>query len=158
MSGVGKTWFTRQPSLDGAECWWRRYGKVGRGKSLFAFFLFFFFICAAVPPQGQACAFKHEFKRCQPLCLARQLFPSAHAQRAWRYEWAPFSVHLAASNGCKDSFQNSLLARTTASLVQLLLQQVPGISTENAGLVAIPLRGGNGGLPSVEPLKHLAQI
>lgn len=37
-------------------------------------------------------------------------------------------------------FQNSLLARTTASLVLLVLQQVPGLNTEKAGLVAIPLR------------------
>jgi hypothetical protein len=63
---------------------WGRYGKVGRGKK--SLFIFLFFSCAAVPPKSQARAFKHEFKRCQPLCLARQLFHLTKSCRACLYE------------------------------------------------------------------------
>lgn len=52
---------------------WGHYGKVGRGKLKKSCSVFILLVRGLAHTESQARAFKHEFKRCQPLCLARQL-------------------------------------------------------------------------------------
>lgn len=54
--------------------------------------LFLLSRCAAAHTKSQARAFKHEFKRCQPLCLARQLSSNVAFGGACLYDLASVST------------------------------------------------------------------
>lgn len=118
---------------------------------------FVFFAHCRDPHQSQARAFKHEFKRCQPLCLARQLFHITRAgRRAWAYNLrlACLSVSQRGGGDATDNARNFLVCLFFVVLMALRKEKWQILAPFSPFLFIIS--GGNRGLLRVGTPKHLA--